>query len=86
MSNATGRSVLGQPNIDKRRSAFEATKFSTSTDKADDDLESEFMNRFRLFSRFAYVGIFYVYSFLEINILKMIAVSYMFTVFKNNVF
>ena len=26
MSNATGRSVLGQSNIDKRRSAFEATK------------------------------------------------------------
>ena len=57
MSNATGRSVLGQPNVDKRRSAFEATnrsafeatKFSTSTDKADDDLESEFMNRFGLY-------------------------------------
>ena len=33
MSNATGRSVLGQPVIDKRRSAYEATKLSTSSDK-----------------------------------------------------
>ncbi len=46
MSNATGRSVLGQPSVEKRRSAFEATKLSTSTDKADDDLESEFMHRY----------------------------------------
>ena len=33
MSNATGRAVLGQPNIDKRRSAIEATKLSSSNDK-----------------------------------------------------
>lgn len=46
MSNATGRSVLGQPSVEKRRSAFEATKLSTSTDKADEDLESEFMHRY----------------------------------------
>lgn len=46
MSNATGRSVLGQPISEKRRSAFEATKLSTSTDKtADDDLESDFLHR-----------------------------------------
>ena len=45
MSNATGRSVLGQANVDKRRSAFEATKLSTSTEKADDDLESDFLHR-----------------------------------------
>jgi hypothetical protein len=50
MSNATGRSVLGQPSVEKRRSAFEATKLSTSTDKADDDLESEFMHRYVTFS------------------------------------
>ena len=45
MSNATGRSALGQANVDKRRSAFEATKLSTSTEKADDDLESDFLHR-----------------------------------------
>jgi hypothetical protein len=45
MSNATGRSALGQPNVEKRRSAFEATKLSTSTEKADDDLESDFLHR-----------------------------------------
>jgi hypothetical protein len=46
MSNATGRAVLGQAGVvDKRRSAFEATKLSTSTEKADDDLESDFMHR-----------------------------------------
>ena len=32
MSNATGRAVLGQPVIDKRRSAYDG-KISTSTDK-----------------------------------------------------
>ncbi len=45
MSNATGRAVLGQTGVDKRRSAFEATKFSTSSDKNDEDLESDFMHR-----------------------------------------
>jgi hypothetical protein len=49
MSNATGRSVLGQANVDKRRSAFEATKLSTSTEKADDDLESDFLHRLAQF-------------------------------------
>ena len=32
MSNATGRAALGQPVIDKRRSAYDG-KISTSTDK-----------------------------------------------------
>jgi hypothetical protein len=48
MSNATGRAVLGQTGVDKRRSAFEATKFSTSSDKNDEDLESDFMHRLLL--------------------------------------
>lgn len=45
MSNATGRSVLGQPVTETRRSAFEATKFLTSADNTEDDLGSDFMHR-----------------------------------------
>jgi hypothetical protein len=44
MSNATGRAVLGQPNIDKRRSAIEATKLSTSNDKTN-VIDSESMQK-----------------------------------------
>ncbi len=34
MSTATGRTMLGQATANNRRSAYETTKLSTSTDKA----------------------------------------------------
>jgi hypothetical protein len=44
MSNATGRAALGQPVIDKRRSAYEG-KISTSSDKTNqlDNAEAKYV-------------------------------------------
>jgi hypothetical protein len=44
MSNATGRTALGQANIDKRRSAIEAVKLSSSNDKTN-ILDSESLQK-----------------------------------------